>query len=1130
MKKNRSTCVFNFFKDGTRPHRRIFQIVSFCVMLAAVFRPATLIAYDRQNEVNFESRNFQTQATEQQQEIRELKPGETIERQAGANDVHAYQIALEAGTAVEINFKREIPFQALAIIPDSQEYSVPGNVIPSGKVIGRVSSLHKRLVVPLVIVAEKTGQYILKMNFIAAGTYSISCGPSHPASERDRKYAAAVQIAAEIRQLTEKGVPLWKSLDKFKQMIALYRELQDKKGIAINLFNAGGFYSERGENLKAIQLLNEAAELFRSLDSATEFAALLGFIGMISTQLGDYQNAINSYSEYLTLSRSIADKDLEAVALHQLGVVYHLLADESKARDFYEQSLSVRRSITPPTANSLNGEAVTLINLGNICRGVEGNEIVVEAFGERTANDRQKALEYYKQSLEIAWRIKTLFPNAPTREAYNLLQIGNTYKELGNYAEALNYLNQAAERYKGPNPRPGQVYVTMALGNLFALKGEYRKSFEYYEQAIALLNAGADPPYHAKYLSIIAKDYLRAGETRKALDLNSEALTLSRAKQQPVVSAAALFEIAQIERELGNFNNSRNGIEEALQVVESLRSRINSQDVRTIYFSTVKRYYDFYVDLLMQAHKSQPEKGFDALALQMSDKARSRSLLDLLTLARIDIKQGVAPELLERERQASERLIEKANQQTRLLLGKHTKEEAEKIKIEVSNLTDQHQAIQVEIRNKSPRYAALTQPTALNAQQIQGLLDSGTVLLEYSLGEKKSYLWVVSADSIKSFDLPGREEIEAQARQIYELLTARNQHPKDETDQRRRARIATAEAEYPKAAENLSRLLLGPAMAEIGSKRLVIVADGALNYLPFSALPAPNNQVNTIQWQPLGVNHEIINLPSASVLALLRQETAGRKSAPKMLAVFADPVFSSNDTRLAKNAVNGKNGKIENLSAKRDLERAAENVGLLTRESAGGSGLPRLAFSRREADSIYNVSAKNLSLKAVDFKASKSEVVNSNIDQYRILHFATHGLLDSQRPELSGIVLSLLDEKGGERDGFLRLQDIYNLKLSADLVVLSACNTALGKDVKGEGLIGLTRGFMYAGAPRLVASLWKVDDAATAELMSIFYRKMLADNLRPAAALRAAQTEMMKQTRWKSPYYWAPFVIQGEWK
>jgi CHAT domain-containing protein len=321
---------------------------------------------------------------------------------------------------------------------------------------------------------------------------------------------------------------------------------------------------------------------------------------------------------------------------------------------------------------------------------------------------------------------------------------------------------------------------------------------------------------------------------------------------------------------------------------------------------------------------------------------------------------------------------------------------------------------------------------------------------------------------------------------------------------------------------------------------LLIVPDGTLNYISFSALPAPKETESNNLWQPLGTNQEIITLPSASILALLREETQNRKPAPKMLAVFADPVFSQTDVR-ANSAIaartRGKakqintdfksNGEIEKPSFSRDFERAVSDVGLRSGEAGG---LPRLPFSRREADSIFKVAPKNLSLKQVDFEASKEEVFDSNLEQYRILHFATHGLLNSQHPELSGIVLSLVDKKGSEIDGFLRLQDIYNLKLSADLVVLSACNTALGKDVKGEGLIGLTRGFMYAGTPRVIASLWKVDDAATAEFMSIFYKKLLVENLRPAAALRATQTEMMKQTRWKSPYYWAPFIIQGEWK
>ena len=187
-------------------------------------------------------------------------------------------------------------------------------------------------------------------------------------------------------------------------------------------------------------------------------------------------------------------------------------------------------------------------------------------------------------------------------------------------------------------------------------------------------------------------------------------------------------------------------------------------------------------------------------------------------------------------------------------------------------------------------------------------------------------------------------------------------------------------------------------------------------------------------------------------------------------------------------------------------------------------------LSRREADLIAALASRGRPLKALDFEASRATATSPELGQYRILHFATHSLLNNQQPELSGIVLSLVDKQGRPQDGFLRLYEIYNLKLEADLVVLSACQTALGKEIKGEGLVGLTRGFMYAGTPRVVASLWKVSDEATAELMKRFYQKMLKDGLRPAAALRAAQVSMLKEKPWTPAYYWAGFVLQGEWR
>jgi CHAT domain-containing protein len=333
----------------------------------------------------------------------------------------------------------------------------------------------------------------------------------------------------------------------------------------------------------------------------------------------------------------------------------------------------------------------------------------------------------------------------------------------------------------------------------------------------------------------------------------------------------------------------------------------------------------------------------------------------------------------------------------------------------------------------------------------------------------------------------------------------------------------------------LSRMLLGPVASQLGKKRLAIVADGALQYIPFAALPAPSPgngewRKSGVEPQPLFVEHEIVSLPSASTLATLRRETAGRKPAEKSLAILADPVFTDDDTRVRRivsKAVARRADSDEKDVASRQMLRSGRETGVMGPDV----GFGRLLSTRREAAAISALVPERERMQALDFEASRTTALRPELGEYRIVHFATHGMLNNIHPELSGIVLSLVDEAGQQQDGFLRLQDIYNLKLSAELVTLSACQTGLGKEIKGEGLIGLTRGFMYAGAPRVVASLWKVDDRATSELMKRFYQGMLGpERLSPAGALRQAQLSIWKQRQWRAPYYWAAFVLQGEWK
>jgi CHAT domain-containing protein len=318
-------------------------------------------------------------------------------------------------------------------------------------------------------------------------------------------------------------------------------------------------------------------------------------------------------------------------------------------------------------------------------------------------------------------------------------------------------------------------------------------------------------------------------------------------------------------------------------------------------------------------------------------------------------------------------------------------------------------------------------------------------------------------------------------------------------------------------------MLLTPVAGQIQGKRLLIVGDDALQYIPFAALPSPESISAKV---PLIAGHEIVNLPSASILALLRREAPSRKAASKTLMVMADPVFGSHDDRL-----HGSLRTVEvsvnpyEIADQFSLDRSAREVG-----AAHDRIFPRLPFSRLEAEAIYATASLGEATKALDFDASKAMAMSKELGKYKIVHFATHGLVNSEHPALSGLVFSLIDRQGRSQDGFLRLSDMYNLELNADLVVLSACQTALGKQIKGEGLIGITRGLMYAGSPRVIASLWKIEDRATAELMKKFYEALLKKDQRPADALRSAQMWMLNQTRWKEPYYWAGFILQGEWK
>jgi CHAT domain-containing protein len=918
---------------------------------------------------------------------------------------------------------------------------------------------------------------------------------------------------AEVDALTDIAnayIELGESIKAFEfcnQALARSREIGYRKGEAASLNATGSAHYTVGDLQKALEILPQALSLWHELEDHPGQAQTLMNIGYAYDDSGDIHKALDAYTESLEHSKKAGDRQGEALAMSAIGGVQTWLGEKQRALDYHNETVKLFREM-----GFKNGEAATWNNIA----------AVYEDLGEI-----QKALEAYSRALHLYQAAKQR-----SYEALTTGYIGKMYLLLGDEKKALEKFNQKLLISRALSDNRMEAYTLKDMGAAFESQGNKLQALGYYNRALNLHLAGSDRRGQAYTLNAIGQTYDDLGDKAKAIRYYKEAFQLIKVAEDRGGEVITLFNIARAERDLGNLNESRSHIETALNSVESLRARLVNQEMRASYFAHVHKYYEFYIDLLMSLCKQQGSDSLAAAAFEVSERARARILLEILAEAQADIRRGVDIELLERERLLRQQIDAKAEYNARLLYNPASAEQLAELKQELEGLLDSYQQVQAQIRAKSPVYAELVQPAPLSLVEIQQqVLDVDTMMLQYSLGEERSYLWAITQSSITSFELPARAEIERVARGMLETIVAYELGPNQPVSQIR-SRIKQAEAHYWRRASVLSQMLLRPVASQLGKKRLLIISEGILQYVPFAALPEPDmnssesaqSAGNDLAATPILVNHEIISLPSASVLGMLRRQIANRAPAKKAIAVMADPVFDQNDSRIKTggdeagtiNQAQSRSGRIKKAFQRRSRTRS-------------GMSLPRLLSTRREANAILAWAPDQEVMKALGFKASRATALSSEVSQYRIVHIATHGLLDSEHPELSSIVLSMVDERGQPQNGFLRLHDIYNLNLPAELIVLSACSTALGKDIKGEGLIGLTRGFMYAGAARVVSSLWQVDDEATAELMGLFYQKMLKENMRPAAALRSAQLEVMNKKRWHVPYYWASFILQGDW-
>jgi CHAT domain-containing protein/tetratricopeptide (TPR) repeat protein len=919
------------------------------------------------------------------------------------------------------------------------------------------------------------------------------------------EYAGALGQMARLHSYLGNNLEAEKSLakarDLLKEVGAEDGPSRPKQIYAETLSNLGEIEYSKGNLVKADADFKHSLQLLSEVGDRKGEARVHLFKGYIAGNIGESKKAVSEISQALAMYQAMGDKSGEASSLTALGLSHSLDRDEEHAMRLHRQAIEIFRTIGDKHSQA----------------------IATNAFGQayEYLNDYSMALENYQKALSLlgenpAGDFAAVFP----------FKIARMQRLLGNLDQALKSYELCLQLSRAAGKRRTEAMALNDVARIYASQHNREKTIKQYRKILNFYARMSDRRGQATTLNNLGDFLFSLREKREALTLYKRALALIELVGDKDILTSILYNLARASRDLGSLEDALAYIERSVRIIEELRTNVATPDFRTSFFAGVRQHYELMINILMQCETAWPGRGYSAKGFLASENGRARSLIDMRAEVGADIRAGVSPALLERERELQGLLRSQAEYQMDLAQQKADATNLASVAKQIDDLQNEYLQIEAQIRDQNPRFLALQQAAPLTLQQVQTeLLDDDSVLLEYALGDERSYLWVISTTSFSSYELPPRATVEAAAVDVYKSLTARQLVGEVNTDYQ--ANVEAADASYFDKSLRLSRILVGPALAQIGTKRLLVVADGVLQYIPLDALPVPPGEgigaAGTLNDLPLLIaTHEVVMLPSLSTVAAIRKEKIKSNGGNKIVAVLADPVFSNKDDRMQSS-----NTERAIASVSNDPPTAAT---LRDGQATSVDGAPsRLTHAAEEASAIVAVAPRGSCFLAQGFDATRETAMSSLLAQYRIVHFAAHGLVNKDRPELSGIILSMVDRSGNKTNGFVPLRDIYNLNLSADLVVLSACDTALGKDVKGEGLVGLTHGFIASGSKSVIASLWKVDDRATSVLMADLYRSMLQDGMSPAAALRSAKERIRREKAWQAPYFWAGFVLQGDY-
>jgi len=788
----------------------------------------------------------------------------------------------------------------------------------------------------------------------------------------------------------------------------------------------------------------------------------------------------NDYLAAAQMAKDAGDSSRRADAFHRLG---NLQGEQRRWRECRDSCL--RGIALYQDEKNYAQESLTTTQLGAALQGL---------------GDQKGAFEAYSRAVDVARKSSSV-----DAEARATLRLGLLELEMGEVEPALTNSDRAYQLSRRLKKSDDEARALNAHGRAYTQLGEVARALADHQAALKLVDGRSDDLV-ALTLVHIADAYREADSSAIAIARYHQGIALFRKINDTAGEARALNNLGLAYYRFKQYSEARDAYLHALKIFHDQGSEADEANSwinvgwLQVSLNQIPEALSSLERGLSISHQSGRRLSEASAYFGMAWAEHQRH--NLLTAQR-NVRQAIS--ILESLRGEAEQpelrsslLASRFNFYDFLvdvLMEQHRIQPAGGHDAEAFEASEGARG-----RSLLESLGAESTPPALSLAEIQRqVLDKDTILLEYHLGDERSALWVVSPDSYASYELPGRSQIEPLAGEVYDLLKV--------SDRREALPMAVRKA------RELAKLLLGPVAGRLGGKRLLIVVPPSLQYIPFAALPDPSvrapEDAETSWPFSLIMRHEIVNAPSASVIAALRNRRSGRKTARHLLAILADPVYERSDARL-------RNTASPHLWEPPDSDPLAGRF-------------RRLQYSRQEAEDIERLVGGRDVLKLLDFNASRERFLKGDLQAYKYIHISAHGDSSSARP-VPSIVLSAYDAKGRRLDPYLRAKDIQMLGLSANLVVLSACGSGLGPKVRGEGIVGLSKAFLSGGASGVLVSIWDVDDLAASESMPLFYSNLLKRGMNPSEAFRDAQIFMWQQPRWNAPSYWAGFVHQGEWR